>query len=119
MKIHLAIGPALMAVSVKASAELWKTCSDNVESWLWNKGMCGASQCIDDQGRSLEEATVAECGYPEFSREERQALIKAAAQACTPGNTRINCPLSIQRQFALFRKSDPIHRQLFDAIINR
>jgi len=117
--IFVATLAASFNASADTSADTWQTCSENVESYLWTNGLCGASSCMDDAGRSLEEAIVHECGYPEWTAAEREKLVKEAGQMCgLAEGGGLACPRYISCSLALFKKSDPIYRQILDAVFS-
>ena len=110
---------ATLAASFNAFSADWQSCSENVESYLWTNGMCGASSCLDEAGRTLEEAIVHECGYPEHSTTDRRKLIKEIRRECSIAEGGgLDCPHYISRSLSYFKKSDPIHRQIMDAMFD-
>lgn len=70
----LVVGGCALTTSIKA--EDWKTCADRVQHDMHRKGFCGASDCSDNQNRSLAEVTTDTCGYPERSGEETARMLE-------------------------------------------
>jgi hypothetical protein len=116
MKTNILSAAVALAASFNVNADAWETCRDNVSSWMWAQGWCGASGCGDDDGRMLEDYVIEECGLKPWTKAERAALIKKASAECRITKQRLNCPMSISSDLKMFKKSEPIHGQILDSL---
>jgi hypothetical protein len=123
MKITTIIAPLAFAlVANVAVAGQWEECRDNVESFLYAGGNCGASACyIEHNGQWMNqgEYTALQCGWPEHTAAERAELIEYAIEVenCTLSDGKLDCNgVQAQRALNWYAPSDPIHKQLSDAI---
>ena len=59
--------PDSAAVKPQLTVSQWKAChakaAKEISSRLFAQGMCGASTCYDDEGRTIEKLIVEQCGY--------------------------------------------------------
>lgn len=98
MKVFIS---ALLLLSGCATAQSWDKCrsvaSREIENRLHAKGFCGASNCYDENNRSLQELVVEQCGYQPSTSVDRQWLEEA-------GDTEM-----ARRAVALLSPDDPAH----------
>jgi hypothetical protein len=69
-----------------ATAAEWSACIMHAQSALAAEGMCGASNCYDEDGRDLIAICVAKVGYPRHSQEETAELLREIRQGGVVSN---------------------------------
>ena len=106
--IKCLVGLLVMLVSVEANAQSWDTCRDNVRSWMWSLGDCGASGCLNDEG-TLEQNIVKQCGYPKRTKKEIAEIIELAKINCSIEDGRPDMGSVLKSNLAFFRPTHYIH----------
>lgn len=75
----------LQNANTQASNDDWEVCRNQVyadiEPTLSARGYCGASNCFDEHGNSMQQLVVQHCGYPEHTTEETAGLMEVIQQA--------------------------------------
>ena len=100
-----------------AQPRSWEECKENVYHYMHSQGMCGASNCVNN-GKTLGQTTVEECGYPAFTQAERAEFLEQVRRECgwDAEWMKVWCPHFVGRTIDLFPRNDPIHGQILKAL---
>ena len=77
--------PEAPEANPRSSSDGWAACESqlyaDVEPRLRANGQCGASNCFDEEGNSMQQLVVRRCGYPKHTAKENESLMEMIQQA--------------------------------------